>query len=74
MSSPRTVRVKIGVAVDGNGKYSGFGYTGMDLDGLYEAADTLDVNVRYFWLEADLPKPEIETRMAQEVTEDKKVK
>jgi hypothetical protein len=70
MSEPRTtVRVKIGVAVDQLGNWSGFGYKKMEPDGIYEAADTLSTICRYFWLEADLPLPEVTTVIAATVTE-----
>lgn len=64
-----TVRVKIGVAVDGSGNWASIGYKRMEDGELVIAADGLDADARYFWLEADLPMPETETRKAQEVIE-----
>lgn len=64
-----TVRVRIGVAVDGSGNYGAVGWKKMADADIYDAGDCLDMGARYFWLEADLPGPEIETRKAQEVVE-----
>ena len=62
-----TIRVRIGVAVDGSGKYAAVGWSKITDEEIYMAGDGLDADARYFWLEADLPGPEIETRTAQEV-------
>lgn len=64
-----TIRVRIAVAVDGSGRWACIGYDKMDDKDIFIAGDGLDGDARYFWLEADLPGPEIETRRAQEVIE-----
>ena len=61
--TPRTTRVRILVAVDPAGNWSGFGMPGDD----YVSAkrniyiDDLEEGERYYWVEADVPVPEIET-------------
>lgn len=62
-----TIRVKIGVAVDGSGNWSCIGYSKMDDDEIYVAGDALDADANYFWVEADLPEVEIKTLKAKEV-------
>ncbi len=56
------VRVKIGVAIDSSGRWSCIGYDKMQDDEIYMAGDALDADARYYWLEADLAGPEIETK------------
>lgn len=64
------VRVRIAVVVDEEGDWSSIGYCKMKDDERHVAADGIMGNrLRWFWLEADLPRPEVEKRMAAEVIE-----
>lgn len=62
-----TVKVRIAVAVDKNGEWSSYGGSTMtDADCReYMFLDTLEDGEQWFWLEADLPIPEIQTIQAK---------
>ena len=59
----RTTRVRILVAVDPAGNWSAFGAIGYDEadDARNIYIDDLKEGERYYWVEADVPVPEIET-------------
>jgi hypothetical protein len=59
MSKPKTVTVRIAVAVDPTGGWNACGYSGMrDTDGMEFASETLHDGEARYWLIAELPVPE----------------
>ena len=62
MSSGKTVRVRIAVAVDPDGFWSANGWAGSNEKVHMErACDTVGEGEARYWLEADLPIPEQQT-------------
>lgn len=75
MKAPRTVRVRILVAVDDKGQWVSAGYySGAEAANNnpkeWIALDDLTEVMRYHWIEADIPLPEAETTIAGEVKDD----
>lgn len=56
----KTVRVRIAVAVDPTGRWNSCGWdTGSDPEKMEFAAENMGEGESLFWLEADLPVPEV---------------
>lgn len=56
-SKPRTVRVKIAVAVDPAGMWIAHGFEGATFEDVGWMLDGLSPGERRFWVEAELPYP-----------------
>lgn len=75
VSKPRTVRVRILVAVDDKAHWASSGYySGPQAANSdpkeWIALDDLSEVIRYSWIEADIPLPEPEATIAGEVKDD----
>lgn len=70
---PRTVRVRILVAVDDKGDWGALGHHGQSDEETRTRITFTDKSrgIRYHWIEADVPLPEAETTIAGTVSEDK---
>ncbi len=58
MTEPKTVNVRIAVAVDKNGEWRANGWNGDDGSAMGRATDWLEIGVRCYWVTATLPIPE----------------
>lgn len=55
-----TVKVRIAVAVDKNGRWNSFGVDNMDDDELLDwASEIVEPDASHYWLEAELPIPSV---------------
>ncbi len=70
----KTVKVRIAVAVDKSGKWNasgwGEGMTHADEEAMDIAVGDIDEGEARYWVEAELPIPEVETVSASKVTEE----
>ena len=57
-TKPKTVRVRIAVAVDAEGEWNSFGFSEMGEDAMSHAAEHVGDDPAKYWIEVDLPAPE----------------
>lgn len=66
MEAPKTVKVRIAVAVDPSGDWNASGWRGCDdQTAMGNTLDTLNEGEARYWLEAELPIPQVTTVAAE---------